>query len=236
MSSFVQRFSDGSIWGCLDDYFWHHDYGYVKLKNIEEWYNPSEDGIHDGRWESRIITEDAFREQTKWLTRVHEEPIVPESEKLITVAGAVAEAILEIKPVKPDAIIFDCDGVLLDCDIAPWHPKAVITPRENTIKLLRLLWRQSPRHPKIIILTGRPERIRHETSIQLLNNGIFSDELLMNNMSIGGKTASWLLFKIRTLPELMEKYNIIGMFEDDPAVIQSVRNIYPEIPTYHVYD
>lgn len=200
---------------------------------MDEWHNLGRDDVD---WKTRVVKEKVFQMQTKNLTRMHEEPVVPESEKLITVAGAVADAILEIKPVKPDAIIFDCDGVLLDCDIAPWHPKAVITPRENTIKLLRLLWRQSPQHPKIIILTGRPERIRHETSIQLLNNGIFSDELIMNNISIGGNTAPWLLFKIRTLPELMEKYNIIGMFEDDPGVIQSVRQIYPEIPTYHVYD
>lgn len=35
---------------------------------------------------------------------------------------------------KPDAIIFDCDGTLLDCDLPPWQPQAEITPRmENPL-------------------------------------------------------------------------------------------------------
>jgi DNA-binding NarL/FixJ family response regulator len=152
---------------------------------MDEWHNLGRDDVD---WKTRVVKEKVFQMQTKNLTRMHEEPVVPESEKLITVAGAVADAILEIKPVKPDAIIFDCDGVLLDMDGPPWLSKTKATPRENTIKLLRLLWRQSPRHPKIIILTGRPERIRMDTVNQLLTNSIFYDELVMNDILLNGNT------------------------------------------------
>lgn len=246
MSSFVKHFDNGEIWWCIDGFLsasWVR--GYIKLRDIKEWYALGKDDVD---WKDRVIKEKKFLEQTKGLTLITEP--TPEMQKVSHDARAALsrskagdllvctekgiQPSSEIQ--KPDAIIFDCDGTLLDCDLPPWQPQAKITPRVNTISLLRLLWRQSPRHPKIIILTGRPERIRKLTETQLLNNGIFCDELLMNNLTSGGETSPGHQFKIRKLPELMDKYNIIGMFEDDPQVIQSVRTIYPEISTYHVYD
>lgn len=232
MSSFVQRFENGEIWWCIDDFFRHHEYGYIKLKNIEEWYALWKDDVD---WKTRVVKEKVFHMQTKNLTRVHEEPktVDPMSQEQRFEKNMLAAS---DKLKKPDAIIFDCDGVLLDCHGKPWEKNTFITPRADAVTLLWLLWRKTPASPKVIILTGRPERIRMDTVNQLLTNSIFYDELVMNDILLNGNTPPWLLFKIRKLPELMDKYNIIGMFEDDPQVIQSVRNIYPEISTYHVYD
>ena len=68
MSSYVQHFSDWSHWWCLDDYFWPHEYGYIKLKDETEWYN-----LWDKKeWKHRVVNHEEFRRCTKWLWRVYE--------------------------------------------------------------------------------------------------------------------------------------------------------------------
>lgn len=71
MSSYVQHFSDGSVWWCLDDFFWPHEYGYIKLKWIEEWYSAEV----SPDWKKRAIRGEEFRIQTQGLERVHEKPL-----------------------------------------------------------------------------------------------------------------------------------------------------------------
>lgn len=34
----------------------------------------------------------------------------------------------------------------------------------------------------------------------------------------------------------MAHYNILAMFEDDPAVVNMVRSVYPEINIFQAYD
>ena len=88
---------------------------------------------------------------------------------------------------KPDAIIFDCDNTLLFCDMPPHDKRCTITPNTNTIKLLRMLWRQTPNSPKVLVLTGRHEHLRDLTKKQFLDHEIFCDELIMNDVVINGK-------------------------------------------------
>lgn len=68
MSSYVQHFSDWSCWWCLDDYFWHHEYGYIKLKDAAEWHS-----LWDIKeWKHRVVTGEDFKRCTKWLYHVYE--------------------------------------------------------------------------------------------------------------------------------------------------------------------
>jgi len=143
-----------------------------------------------------------------------------------------------IKPIvkKPDAIIFDCDGTLLHCDLPPYNKQCLVTPKKSTIQIMRMLWRQPTNPVKIIVLTGRHEDLRQKTKEQFLEHNIFCDELIMNDMVINHKKQPGSLFKMRKLQSLVEQYNIIGMFEDDPTVIHIVRVAFPEINLFQVYD
>lgn len=77
MSSFVQHFSDGSVWGCIDDFFWHHEYGYIKLKDVSEWYNLST----DKNWKNRVLSENTFHDAVKGLERIRPEPKTPKKKE-----------------------------------------------------------------------------------------------------------------------------------------------------------
>lgn len=136
---------------------------------------------------------------------------------------------------KPKAIIFDCDGVLLDLTAPPYDPTHVVTPRKNQIDLLKFLWRQTPKHPQVIILTGRAEHMRDMTKKQLLNHGIMCDELIMNDVEESGGTVPGLIFKTRKIPSLLAAYDVIGMFEDDLEIVQALSTAHPSLSLYHVY-
>lgn len=97
MSSFVQHFSDGSVWGCIDDYFRHHEYGYIKLKDVSEWYNLST----DKNWKNRVLSENTFHDAVKGLERIRPEPKAPEKKKEKTNPSEVEE--------KPQFYVWDID-------------------------------------------------------------------------------------------------------------------------------
>ena len=102
MSSYLQYFKDGEetvIFGCLDDFFWHHEYGYIKLKDVSEWYNLST----DKNWKNRVLSENTFHDAVKGLERIRPEPKTPKKKKEKT--NPSVEEVEE----KPQFYVWDID-------------------------------------------------------------------------------------------------------------------------------
>lgn len=53
MSSYINHLKDWSRRLCVDNYFWPHDYGYLKLEEKDNWMNISI------TWK-KLITEEMF--------------------------------------------------------------------------------------------------------------------------------------------------------------------------------
>lgn len=116
----------------------------------------------------------------------------------------------------PNAILFDLDNTLLKVSDAP-HRDHVVTPNENMIKILSLLWRSSNRAPLVFILTGRNEELRKMTQNEMLAHNVFCDELIMNDLRINWNTAAGHIFKENAIQSLKRRYTIIAAFDDDEA-------------------
>ena len=72
----------------------------------------------------------------------------------------------------------------------------------------------------VIIMTGRPESVRYQTKEWLSKNGIVYDELIMKPEQF----EKGFIFKQRELVQLLEKYDIKFVFDDD----QKCANMYKE--------
>lgn len=111
-------------------------------------------------------------------------------------------------------IIFDLDNTLLKLSDAP-HKDHEVSPNESMIQILRLFWRANNRAPLVFILTGRNEELRRMTQQEMLDNSIFCDELIMNDLRIDFNMAPGHIFKENAVWWLKRKYNIVAAFDDD---------------------
>jgi FMN phosphatase YigB (HAD superfamily) len=113
---------------------------------------------------------------------------------------------------KPTAIIFDMDETLVHITDKPWlEHETIPLPLQQ---LVNFLWRRYPEAPKILVVTGRPEKIRYQTEQELLKADIFYDELIMNNIKDERGTVSGPIFKGLIVKELKEKYDILFAIDD----------------------
>ncbi len=113
---------------------------------------------------------------------------------------------------KPTAIIFDMDETIVHITDKPWiEHETIPLPLQQLVKML---WRRYPDAPKILVVTGRPEKIRYQTEQELLKADIFYDELIMNTIKDERGTVPGPIFKGRIVQELKEKYDILFAFDD----------------------
>ena len=136
---------------------------------------------------------------------------------------------------KPKAYIFDLDNTLshpvnrwpyASCqedEIIPW-----------TMKVLQsiLFWEimeASDDLIQVIILTGRKKSEYEQDTKDWLDkqNLWFYVTLIMNDTS---PCVSWDVFKKAKLQELIEKYNILWVFDDDPLVADACKELW--IPSF----
>lgn len=132
---------------------------------------------------------------------------------------------------KPKAIIFDLDGALCDTSSVVHHVDK--THKDFIKKNLDAFHRGSmscPPNPVLdtawseakgkgiacLVLTGRPEVWRKETSWWLLRNGFKPDQHLHR---IDGDKRPAYIMKEEVLHHLQEHYEIVYAYDDDPRII-----------------
>lgn len=134
---------------------------------------------------------------------------------------------------KPTAIIFDMDETIVHITDKPWiEHETIPLPLQQLVKML---WRRYPDAPKILIVTGRPEKIRYQTEQELLKADIFYDELIMNTIKDERGTIPGPIFKGRIVQELKEKYDILFAFDDSEDARREylAQGIMTLSPIYH---
>lgn len=131
---------------------------------------------------------------------------------------------------KLKAVIMDVDGCLCDTssithhvdkthkdyvgkNLEAFHTESMSCPPRQDMEEA---WRKAKRDGCVlIVLTGRPERWRTETSWWLLRNHFIADNQL--HRPEGDKRPAWE-FKQEVLLALREHYNIVHAYDDDPRV------------------
>jgi len=149
---------------------------------------------------------------------------------------------------RPRAVVFDIDGVLVDSserfrkameEVGVKDPKELAgearrrfwevflsekylhldTPNEEYIEKLREYRSQGYR---IVILTGRPERMRKATEEQLKRLGIEYDEAVFRQEGDYSKDHE---FKSKALEALKERYRVEAIYDDSEAVAEAASKL-----------
>jgi len=149
---------------------------------------------------------------------------------------------------RPKAVVFDIDGVLVDSsrrfnkaleEVGAKDPKELTgekrkrfwevflsekylhldNPNEEYVERLREYRAQGY---KIIILTGRPERLRRATEEQLRRFGVEYDEIVFRPEGDYSKDHE---FKARELAKLMQRYTIEAVYDDSEAVVEAASRL-----------
>lgn len=82
----------------------------------------------------------------------------------------------------------------------------------------------------VIILTGRPERLRKDTEEQLKKYGVKYHLLIMRPE---GNREPDYIYKVNVINELINAgLNIVEYHEDDDKTIDRIRKLYPQIKVY----
>ena len=129
-------------------------------------------------------------------------------------------------------VIFDIDGVLADCThrlhhiLVPgrkqdWDAFDALTHKDTPIPASVWLLNILRHRAKIVLLTGRSERVRKATEEWLHVNGIKYDELLMR-ASGDRRKAAYVKTDIMNEHNLTAD-NVMCIFEDEPATITILR-------------
>ena len=95
------------------------------------------------------------------------------------------------------------------------YKRQVIQP---TAHLIRLLYGEGRR---IILLTGRGERVREATETWLEHNQIPFDELIMR--SEGDRRPAWVVKMQKINREMFSPQNTFCIFEDEPETVSKMR-------------
>lgn len=162
-------------------------------------------------------------------------------QKIVAVLKELREAL------KPRAIVFDLDGVLVDSSkrYAKCREEArgdrrkfwecflsekymdLDKPREDAVKILRgYLVKQY----KIIILTGRVKQTQAtKTREQLRKWGIYYHEIVFREK---GDYRRDHVYKLEELAKLMERYKIEAVYDDSTRVLDAIKKKYPHIKVY----
>ncbi len=84
---------------------------------------------------------------------------------------------------------------------------------------------------KIVILTGRPEKLREITIQQLCEINMRYDELIMRK---NGDFRKEIDYKLSIIQEISRRYNIVAVFDDNEEVLKCIRALFPNIRTFKV--
>lgn len=84
---------------------------------------------------------------------------------------------------------------------------------------------------QIIILTGRPERLREVTIQQLSEVGIKYDRLIMRKE---GDYRKEIDYKLSIIQEISRHCNIVAVFDDNEEVLKCVKVLLPNVRTFKV--
>ncbi len=83
----------------------------------------------------------------------------------------------------------------------------------------------------VIVLTGRPRRLEEVTRRQLRRIGFKYDLLIMrDNYDFSDE----IVFKLRKIRELSERFNIVAIFDDNFQFLVAARSVVPSARLYHV--
>jgi hypothetical protein len=130
-------------------------------------------------------------------------------------------------------VICDIDGVLADCthrlhfilkncEEKDWESFDRLTPYDTpirpTIHLIRLLYAEGRR---IILMTGRGERVRAATETWLQYHDIPYHELIMR--SEGDRRPAWVVKMQKINRENFGPHNTFCIFEDEPETVSKMR-------------
>ncbi len=150
---------------------------------------------------------------------------------------------------KPKICIIDVDGTLVDSE-----RRFKLAQRGNSInweialdpKIIEKFDRPMPKYIieniinlcnesdcKIVILTGRPERLREITIRQLETIGLREEEYILI-MRREGDFRKELDYKISKLLELSKLYEIIAIFDDNIEFLKQVKTLLRNVKVYHV--
>lgn len=127
---------------------------------------------------------------------------------------------------KPQAIIFDMDGTLVDVSAIrhyvlnrqkrfdEFHRESVNCPQNEWVVLdLLSLYSAAIR---ILIVTARSTKYRHETAWWLALHGIPSDAMYMR---AEGDYRKDVEVKSDILTRIRSRYKVIGAYDDNPSII-----------------
>jgi len=155
----------------------------------------------------------------------------------------------QVQEDKPRVCIVDVDGTLIDSErrfkIAQrgnhidWN--IALDPRniavldkpmpDNIVKTIFNICRQL--QCTIIVLTGRPERLREITVKQLEKIGLKPDSYILI-MRKDNDFRREVDFKLSKIVDLARRYRIVAIFDDNLEVLKSIKSVLREVRTYHV--
>lgn len=126
---------------------------------------------------------------------------------------------------KPSAVIFDMDGTLVDVTsirhhvlqkakrFDEFHSESVNCPQNEWVVLdLLSLYRFA----RILIVTARSTKYRHQTAWWLAMHGIPSDAMYMRREGDYRKDVE---VKADILARIRSRYDVIGAYDDNPSII-----------------
>lgn len=138
-----------------------------------------------------------------------------------------------MQKIKPKAIIFDCDGTLVDVssirhhliptdprftgkkNFDAFHSESVNCPPHSHVKY-RFRWAQMIGY-KVIVVTARQEKYRPHTSWWLSEQGLLPDE---HHHRRNGDFRKDVEIKREILEDLRKRYDIVQAWDDNPAIIE----------------
>ena len=157
----------------------------------------------------------------------------------------VIDALKELREaLKPKAVVFDLDGVLVDCSerYARCREESrgdrgrfwkcflsekymdLDKPREDAVKLLRSYLAKGYR---IIILTGRVRQAQaRKTREQLRRWRIYYHEIVFRER---GDYREDRIFKLEELEKLMKKYRVKAVFDESEEIVEAIKKHYPKV-------
>lgn len=120
----------------------------------------------------------------------------------------------------PQAVIFDIDGTLAKMhNRSPYDWDKVMLDKRNAAVFKMYLALQAQGY-KILICTGRDGVCEQKTREWLTMNGIFFDEFMIRPE---GNMEKDSIIKQRMLDDLVQRYNIVGVFDDRDQVVEMWR-------------
>lgn len=126
-----------------------------------------------------------------------------------------------LDPEKLNAYVFDIDRTLAyHVDRGPFDYKKI--PTDEPILGIANIAKNLYGKFTIIMLTGRPERVRNLTEQWLKDKGIPFNCLILKEGNEYQKSAKT---KKESIESIMEDYNVLAVFEDSPACVDMYREL-----------